>query len=131
MRSADTVSRIGGDEFVVLLEGVKDVHQEVVTVVRRIAESLVAPYVLERREVSTGSSIGVALNGIEMRAAEDLLREADNAMYQAKGRARHATRSAAQSVGPRTNGASSIYFALYSPSLVEGGLSEVRIQNVE
>jgi diguanylate cyclase (GGDEF)-like protein len=130
-RSADTVSRIGGDEFVVLLEGVKDVHQEVVTVVRRIAESLVAPYVLERGEVSVGSSIGVAFNGIEMRAGEDLLREADNAMYQAKGRTKHATRSAAQSVGPRTNGTSSFYFVPYSPSRVEGGFSEVRIQNVE
>ncbi len=115
-RSADTVSRIGGDEFVVLLEGVKDVHQEVVTVVRRIAESLVAPYVLERGEVSVGSSIGVALNGIEMRAAEDLLREADNAMYQAKGRAKHATRSPAQRVGPSTNGTSSFYFVPYPPT---------------
>lgn len=115
-RSADTVSRIGGDEFVVLLEDVKDVHQEVVTVVRRIAESLVAPYVLERGKVSVGSSIGVALNGIEMRAAEDLLREADNAMYQAKGRAKHATRSPAQRVGPSTNGTSSFYFVPYPPT---------------
>jgi diguanylate cyclase (GGDEF)-like protein len=91
-RSADTVSRIGGDEFVVLLEGVKDVHQDVVTVVSRIAKSLVAPYDLERGAVSVGSSIGVALNEIEMRTAEDFLREADNAMYRAKGRTKHATR---------------------------------------
>jgi diguanylate cyclase (GGDEF)-like protein len=120
VRSADTVSRIGGDEFVVLLEGVKDVHQDVVTVVRRIAKSLVAPYVLERGEVSVGSSIGVAINGIEIRAAEDLLREADNAMYRVKGRAMHATRSPAQSVGPRTNGSSSFFFVLYTPNLIEG-----------
>jgi hypothetical protein len=52
-------------------------------------------------------------------------------MYQAKGRTKHATRSAAQSVGPRTNGTSSFYFVPYSPSLVEGVFSEVRIQNVE
>ncbi|MBA2533631.1 MAG: GGDEF domain-containing protein [Rubrobacter sp.] len=124
-RSADTVSRIGGDEFIVLLEGVKDVHQDVVTVARRIAKSLVAPYVLERGEVSVGSSIGVTLNGIEMRAAEDLLREADNAMYRAKGRAKHATRSPAQSVGLSTNGTSS-FFVLYSPNVVEEGFSEPR-----
>jgi diguanylate cyclase (GGDEF)-like protein len=125
-RSADTVSRIGGDEFVVLLEGVKDVHQDVVMVVRRIAKSLGAPYDLERGVVSVGSSIGVALNGIEIRAAEDLLREADNAMYRAKGRAKHATRSPVQSVGPRTNGTSSFYFVLYSPNVGEEVFSEVR-----
>jgi hypothetical protein len=46
------------------------------------------------------------------------LREADNAMYKAKGRAKHATRSPALSVGPSTNGTSS-FFVLYSPECVE------------
>ncbi len=108
-RSADTVSRIGGDEFVVLLEGVKDVHQEVVRVVRRIAESLLGPYVVESSgEVSVGSSIGVALSGVEIGVAEELLREADKAMYRAKERAaQHAKGSQAESDGLRTGGTSS------------------------
>ena len=83
VRSADTVSRIGGDEFVVLLESVESTEQ-VAEVAGRILEILRDPFVLERGEASVSASIGVALDGISEREAEDLVREADHAMYQAK-----------------------------------------------
>jgi diguanylate cyclase (GGDEF)-like protein len=85
VRTADTVSRIGGDEFVVVLEGVEGAEQ-VVEVTVRIMESLVAPFALERVEAWVSASIGVAvLDGIAECEAEELLREADHAMYRAKG----------------------------------------------
>lgn len=84
VRSADTVSRIGGDEFVILLESVESAEQ-VVEVAGRISESLSAPFVLEGGEASVSASIGVALDGVQPQLeAEDLVKEADHAMYQAK-----------------------------------------------
>jgi diguanylate cyclase (GGDEF)-like protein len=85
VRSADTVSRIGGDEFVVLVEGVEDAEQ-VVEVAGRIAKSLGTPFALERGEASVSASIGVSLDSLARRGAEELLREADRAMYRAKGK---------------------------------------------
>jgi diguanylate cyclase (GGDEF)-like protein len=91
VRTADTVSRIGGDEFVVVLEGV-DGAEQVDEVARRIMESLGAPFLLGRLVASVSASIGVAVldgvdvfDGIAEREAEDLVREADHAMYRAKG----------------------------------------------
>jgi diguanylate cyclase (GGDEF)-like protein len=86
VRTADTVSRIGGDEFVVVLEGVEGAEQ-VVEVSVRIMESLGSPFALGMGEASVSASIGVAvLEGIVERDAEDLVREADHAMYRAKGK---------------------------------------------
>jgi diguanylate cyclase (GGDEF)-like protein len=97
VRSTDTVSRIGGDEFVVVLEGVEDAERAV-EVVSRIMEGLGASFALGRDEASLSASIGVAildgvsvldgmaaLDGIAEREAEELVREADRAMYRAKG----------------------------------------------
>jgi diguanylate cyclase (GGDEF)-like protein len=86
VRTADTVSRISGDEFVVVLEDLKGAEQ-VVEVAVRIMESLVAPFDLERVEASVSASIGVAvLVGSAECEAEELVREADHAMYRAKGK---------------------------------------------
>jgi len=91
VRSADTVSRISGDEFVVVLEGVEDAER-VADVVGRIMEGLGAPFALGRDEASVSASIGVAfldglvvLEGVAEREAEELVRAADRAMYRAKG----------------------------------------------
>jgi diguanylate cyclase (GGDEF)-like protein len=85
VRTADTVSRIGGDEFVVVLEGVDDAEQ-VVEVADRISESLSTPFALGRVEASVSASIGVTvLDEIAERGAEELVWEADQAMYRAKG----------------------------------------------
>ncbi len=87
MRPQDSVSRLGGDEFTVLLEGVSG-EDEAATVARRIADGLRAPFSLEGREMLVGASIGVALSASPMDRPEDILREADSAMYRAKRRGR-------------------------------------------
>jgi diguanylate cyclase (GGDEF)-like protein len=86
VRTSDTVSRIGGDEFVVVLEDVDEAGQAVEVAVR-IMENLGAPFALERGEAWVSASVGVAVpDGIAEREAEELVRQADQAMYRAKGK---------------------------------------------
>jgi len=87
--SEDTVARFGGDEFAILLENVR--HQDVVLVAERIKAELASPFNLDGQEVVTTATIGIALSVTGYDQAEDLLRNADTAMYQAKaqGKARH------------------------------------------
>jgi diguanylate cyclase (GGDEF)-like protein len=82
IRPADTASRLGGDEFTVLLEDIA-AKSEAVTVADRIAMALRVPVLLDAREVIVGVSIGIAVGGASA-LAKDLLREADLAMYRAK-----------------------------------------------
>ncbi len=82
LRPEDTVARLGGDEFVVLLEGVTDVA-EATAVAERIARELEAPFALNGQEVFVTTSTGIVLGGPGK--AEDLLRDADVAMYRSKG----------------------------------------------
>ena len=88
LRPEDTVARLGGDEFVVLLEGVSDVAEATV-VAERIARELEAPFDLNGQEVFVTTSTGIVLGGPG--EAEDLLRDADVAMYRSKeaGKDRH------------------------------------------
>jgi diguanylate cyclase (GGDEF)-like protein/PAS domain S-box-containing protein len=88
-RDGDTVARLGGDEFVVLLEEIHAVD-EAEAIAGRIQVALAAPFDLAGHEVYTSASIGIAISGGDDRA-EDLLRDADTAMYSAKGagKARH------------------------------------------
>ena len=115
LRAGDTASRFGGDEFTILLDNLTDIEQAI-HVAERILDSLRLPLSLTAREVTVTPSIGIALGtrsanmlfegelGESARAgaqAEELLRNADTAMYEAKrkGRARyeifHASMSAA------------------------------------
>jgi diguanylate cyclase (GGDEF)-like protein/PAS domain S-box-containing protein len=90
IRTEDTVARLGGDEFVILLDNIIDVNQAT-QVADRIQEILREPLELSGHEVSTTASIGIALSSGRYERAEDLLRDADIAMYRAKtlGKARH------------------------------------------
>lgn len=90
LRPKDTVARFGGDEFAILLKNIKDVN-DAISVVRRIQEQLKLPFKLNGQEVFTSISVGIALNTIDYERPEDLLRDADTAMYQAKalGKARY------------------------------------------
>ena len=81
VRGAETVARLGGDEFAVLLEDAES-EDDAVRVARRITEALRAPLVVADREVTASASIGIASGD---GAAEDLVRNADVAMYRAKG----------------------------------------------
>ncbi len=90
LRTGDTAARLGGDEFALLLEDLEDVG-EATRVAERIADKLRVPFALDDRETFVTASIGVAL-GATTERSEDLLRDADLAMYRAKqsGKARYA-----------------------------------------
>jgi len=82
LRSVDTAARFGGDEFAVLLLGLR--HEDLLSVVARIQRSIAAPLVLGEHEVSITASLGIATSETGYDCAEDVLRDADIAMYHAK-----------------------------------------------
>jgi diguanylate cyclase (GGDEF)-like protein/PAS domain S-box-containing protein len=86
LRSADTVARLGADVFAVLVDEMRD-PAEARTVADRVHEALAAPFELGERTVFATASIGIAVPGDDA-TAEALLRDADTAMYRAKGRGR-------------------------------------------
>ena len=83
LRPEDTLARFGGDEFVVLLEEVER-PQGSILVAERIAEELRRPFAVEGRELFASASIGIAVGDVRTKTSEDLLRDADTAMYRAK-----------------------------------------------
>ncbi|CAN5640831.1 hypothetical protein BH23CHL2_BH23CHL2_32340 [soil metagenome] len=83
VRENDTVARFGGDEFVALVEGVINVH-EVTMVAERIGNALQRPFDLDGHEVVVTASIGIYIASQGQGTPEDLLRNADVAMYRAK-----------------------------------------------
>lgn len=85
LRGGDSVARIGGDEFAVLLEYVGE-SEEVVVVAERLQTGLAVPVAIEEEVLYPSASIGVALGGPEYGAPGEILREADSAMYEAKDR---------------------------------------------
>ena len=87
VRPGDTVSRLGGDEFTVLLEDVAG-PDDASRLAERVLEKVGAPVPIGDREVSVSASIGVALGGSPHARPRDLVREADNAMYRSKSRGR-------------------------------------------
>ena len=80
----DTVlSRMGGDEFTILLEDVSD-PSDAMRVAKRILSAVAEPFLVEGREVRTSASVGIALSTSTHQRAEDLLQDADVAMRRAK-----------------------------------------------
>jgi diguanylate cyclase (GGDEF)-like protein len=86
VREADTVARLGGDEFTVLQAGV-DGPQDCIALATRILDAVGAPYHTDGRELNMGVSIGISLARDRI-TAEQLLDEADEALYQAKASGR-------------------------------------------
>jgi PAS domain S-box-containing protein len=87
--SEASLARVGGDEFTILLEGVRDCG-DAIRVAERIQERLGIPFVVEGQEVVTAASIGIAFCASSYTNSEDLVRDAEIAMYRAKreGKAR-------------------------------------------
>jgi PAS domain S-box-containing protein len=85
----DTLARLGGDEFTLLLDDIRD-PIEAVRVAERLQVELATPFVVNQREIVISASIGIAASNCPHTLAEDLLRDADIAMYRAKrtGKAR-------------------------------------------
>jgi diguanylate cyclase (GGDEF)-like protein/PAS domain S-box-containing protein len=92
MRPPDMVARLGGDEFVVLVEG-RYYSEKVTRIAERIQKKISSPFKLQGHEVFTTASIGILNVSEHHRTSEDVIRDADTAMYQAKrsGKARHET----------------------------------------
>lgn len=90
VRTGDTIARFGGDEFIVLLDEMKD-NSDAVRVAERIQQSLKKPFHIQGQEVFTTVSVGIALSTTGYDRGEDVVRDADTAMNRAKalGKARH------------------------------------------
>ena len=90
VRQGDTIARIGGDEFVVLCEDLRD-EAQAVELAERAAQAFAEPFALSRAEVTVSASIGIAATNRSSERASNLLQDADAAMYRAKrrGGARH------------------------------------------
>jgi diguanylate cyclase (GGDEF)-like protein/PAS domain S-box-containing protein len=78
-----TLARLGGDEFTILLDQVKDLS-DATLVAERIMKAIAAPFIVDGKKLFTSVSIGIALSNIGYDKPEDLLRDADTAMYRAK-----------------------------------------------
>jgi diguanylate cyclase (GGDEF)-like protein/PAS domain S-box-containing protein len=87
IRAADTVSRQGGDEFLVLLPEIRK-PEDAAVIAQKLIRSLDPPIALPGSEAAVGCSIGIALLGEQCADLEALLRNADAAMYEAKGTGR-------------------------------------------
>ncbi|MDZ4811969.1 MAG: EAL domain-containing protein [Pseudomonadota bacterium] len=87
LREVDTIARLGGDEFAVLLPGVHTL-QDVAIVANRLIHALSQPVYAQGKELFTSTSIGVALSHTRYKVPDDLLRDADAAMYLAKSKGR-------------------------------------------
>ena len=90
LREADTAARLGGDEFAVLVESMYR-PDEAVMIAERILSVFRQPFVIDGKEIHIGTSIGIAVSSPVALASEELLRNADLAMYLAKsqGKGKH------------------------------------------
>ncbi len=83
LRAQDAIARLGGDEFAILVTDVADAG-DVMRAVQRIGEQLGAAFIVNGRDVFTSASIGIVVSTPDYQAAEDVLRDADVALYRAK-----------------------------------------------
>jgi diguanylate cyclase (GGDEF)-like protein len=83
VRSTDTLARVGGDEFTVILTGL-DGENDAMVVANSLIQSLARPFVIEGHEITVGASIGISTRRPAGLDDLDLLKQADSAMYAAK-----------------------------------------------
>ena len=84
LRPHDTVARLGGDEFGVLVRHVEH-ERSVVGLAERLMDALRRPFLVAGTELTTSASIGITFSALGYTSPEDVLRDADTAMYKAKG----------------------------------------------
>jgi diguanylate cyclase (GGDEF)-like protein len=88
LREVDTVARMGGDEFTIILEDIKQA-QDAAKVARKVLDALSKAFVLRGRELTVTASMGISLYPADGNDVETLVRQADNAMYRAKEQGRN------------------------------------------
>jgi len=125
LRKSDTLSRIGGDEFTVLLNSVESV-EGAEKALRRIAEALQAPLTLLDHKISVSASIGLSVYPAHGQDPATLMRNADLAMYHAKGRGRNGWQTYVPELGASMLRRMSIEKAL--DSALENGELELHYQ---
>jgi len=107
VREADIVCRLGGDEFIVLLEDLSEAAGEAAAQARMVGEKILIeiaqPYLLDGHECHSTASIGVAISGEHAENSNVFLQQADIAMYQAKAAGRHTLRFFSPSVQAAVN----------------------------
>jgi diguanylate cyclase (GGDEF)-like protein len=84
LRARDSPARFGGDEFTILLASLWDAGAAI-RVTERVLEVLCEPFAIGKHEVTVSASVGIALSHVDTTRPSDLLRNADTALYQAKG----------------------------------------------
>jgi diguanylate cyclase (GGDEF)-like protein len=93
IRETDTVARLGGDEFVVLLQDLSEAPEDAAAQAKNVAEKILAtihePYLLDGRECRSSSSVGITVFGNPEDSTNEVLQQADIAMYQAKAAGRN------------------------------------------
>jgi len=92
LRDEDTVSRLGGDEFIILLSTVnnqKSLYSQTSFVAKKIMAAIVEPYSIDNQEIHVSASIGIASFPTSGRDIETLIKNADSAMYHAKAEGRN------------------------------------------
>jgi diguanylate cyclase (GGDEF)-like protein/PAS domain S-box-containing protein len=107
IRETDMAARIGGDEFVVMVENLSDAQEEAGSQASLIAEKILArigeAYTLSQHECISTSSVGITVFGYGKESATQILQQADIAMYQAKAAGRNAIRFFAPSLQAAVN----------------------------
>jgi diguanylate cyclase (GGDEF)-like protein/PAS domain S-box-containing protein len=109
VRQSDTVARLGGDEFTVVLSNSHDISH-VETVAQKIVDMLAEPFQLEQEQAYVTASIGITLYPNDAKDVDELIRNADQAMYAAKERGRNR-------------------FCYFTPALQEAALHRLRLIN--
>ena len=88
LRGNDTVARLGGDEYVLLLDDIEDLSAAT-HVAERIHRAMMVPFTIEEQEIFLTVSVGITLNSAHYQTTEEVLRDADIAMYRAKAAGRN------------------------------------------
>ena len=95
LRESDTLSRLGGDEFVILLPHLSKNREQAIRyayeVSQKIHSSMSLPFEIEKHQLFSSTSIGVSLFDADLSESDEILRQADMAMYQSKNNGRQRT----------------------------------------
>ncbi|MBN1901516.1 EAL domain-containing protein [Candidatus Sumerlaeota bacterium] len=83
VREEDTVARLGGDEFTILLDGIKE-NSHAIHIAKRVIEELSRSFVIEGNEIFTSASIGILFSSQGYEKIDQIMRDADTALYRAK-----------------------------------------------